>query len=461
MTATTVNKTESRTSGKPLILITAFPGEGHTNPLLDIAAYLVKKGHEVVFISPPNFRGKVEEAGSEWIHTDNPLTDATFQALGAAASLPVGPERFAAQMKAVFLDTLSVRTEKTAEVLALLKARNPSRQIIFIEDIFNWSFLPFRHGRPLPQGFTEVPKTIGIGVAAVILESRDTGPVSLGLPYDSTHSGRQRNEILQDLVEKGPMKPMIDSWQEAMRRTGCTSIPDRHLFRSCYTAHDAVLQLCTPSLEYPISDLPPSVEFIGVMPRKEPSPDYRYPTWWSEVERGQENNKYRHILFVSQGTVNTDYSELVLPSIEAFANRKDVLVVAALGVRGAQLSPEFTIPLNARVMDYLPYDTILEYADVFVSNAGYGALTHSVRNGVPIVLAGETEEKIEVTMRAVYAGLGVSLATQRPTAEQVRKGVEQVLQDTKYKKAAMKLKREGDSMDALAAVEQKVKELSK
>ncbi|GJC89561.1 UDP-glucuronosyl/UDP-glucosyltransferase [Colletotrichum tofieldiae] len=197
------------------------------------------------------------------------------------------------------------------------------------------------------------------------------------------------------------------------------------------------------------------------MPRKATSPDYEYPTWWSEVERAQENNKYRHVVFVSQGTVNTDYSELVLPSIEAFAHRQDVLVVVALGVRGAQLPPGFTIPPNARVLDYLPYDTILEYTDVFVSNAGYGALTHSVRNGVPIVLAGETEEKIEVTMRAVYAGLGVSLATQKPTAEQVRKGVEQVLRDTKYKKAAMKLKREGDSMDALAAVERKVKELSK
>ncbi|GKT51001.1 UDP-glucosyltransferase B1 [Colletotrichum spaethianum] len=460
MTANTTNKPKVHAESKPLILVASFPAEGHIIPLLAITSYLFKKGYEVVFIAPSNFHGKVEEAGAEYIESENPFTDITLQALGDLASLPVGPERFAGQVKTVFLDTLHLRTQKTEEVLALLKARDPGRQIIFIEDVLNWSFLPFKHGRPLPQGFTEIPKTIGIGVAAFMLESRDTGPVSLGLPPDSTPSGRQRNEILQDLVEKGPMKPMIDSWQEAMRRTGCTRIPNKRLFRHCYTAHDFTLQLCSPSLEYPISDLPPTVEFIGVMPRKAPSPDYEYPTWWSEVERAQENNKYRHVVFVSQGTVNADYSELVLPSIEAFSNRQDVLVVVTLGVRGAQLPSEFTIPPNVRVLDYLPYDTILEYTDVFVSNAGYGAFTHSVRNGVPIVLAGENEEKIEVTMRGVYAGLGVSLATQRPTPEQVRKGVEQILRDIKYKKAAINLKRETDSMDALAAVEKKVEELT-
>ncbi|KAK1986940.1 hypothetical protein LZ30DRAFT_581044 [Colletotrichum cereale] len=457
----TVTTAERPTKRSPLILISAFPGEGHTNPLLAIASYLVKKCYEVVFISSPNFRHKVEEAGAEWIHTDDPLNEELFRTLAAAAaSLPLGPERFAVQFKTVFMDTLHLRVQRTTEVLTLLKARDPSRQIIFIEDVLNWSFLPFKYGLPLPQGFTEIPRSIGIGVAALMIESRDTGPVPYGLPPDSSHSGRLRNAVLQELVEKGPMKPMIDSWQEAMEKMGCTNTPNTRLFRCGYTAHDVTLQLCSASLEYPISDLPPSVEFISVLPRKAPSPDYRYPTWWSEVERTQQDNKYRHVVFVSQGTVNSDYSNLVLPTIKAFANRQDVLVVAALGTRGARLPADVAVPPNARVLDYMPYDTILEYSDVFVSNAGYGALTHAVRNGVPVVLAGESEEKIEVTMRAVYAGLGVSLATQRPTAEQVREGVEEVLRDTKYRKAALKLKSENDGTDALATVEAKVKEMT-
>ncbi|EXF82159.1 hypothetical protein CFIO01_00673 [Colletotrichum fioriniae PJ7] len=460
MTMNQAKATQYATGSNPLILMAAFPGEGHTNPLLVIAAYLVKKGYEVVFVTTEDFRNKVQEAGAEWVHTDNPMNNTTFQALLEAASLPIGPERFAAQIKAVFLETLPPRTLKMEEVLVQLQTRNPDRQIIVIEDVFNWSLFPFRHGRPQPQGFNAAPKSIGIGVAAFMMESQDTGPVSLGLPADATDSGRQRNAALQQLVERGPMKPMIDAWQQAMKDTGCTAILQTNIFRSCYTAHDFTLQLCSPSLEYNISDLPPSVEFAGVLPRKPAAPSFEYPLWWSEVERAQKNNQYRHVVFVSQGTVNMDYSELVLPTIEAFTKTEDILVVATLGSRGAQLPHGFVAPSNARVVDYMPYDIMLEYTDVFVSNGGYGALTHAVRNGVPIVLAGESEEKIEVTMRAIYAGLGVSLSTQRPSTDQIRLGVDRIFQDTKFKKAAMKLKHENDGMDALAAVERKVHALT-
>ncbi|KXH53892.1 hypothetical protein CSAL01_10277 [Colletotrichum salicis] len=460
MTANKAKVTEHESGRSPLILMVAFPGEGHTNPLLVIAAYLAQKGYEVVFVTTENFRNRVEEAGAEWVHTDNPMTNTTFQALREAASLPIGPERFAAQIKAVFLETLPPRTLKMEEVLAELQGRDPDRQIIVVEDVFNWSIFPFRHGRPLPQGFVAAPKSIGIGVAAFMMESQDTGPVSLGLPADATESGRQRNAVLRQLVEEGPMKIMIDAWQQAMKDTGCTTILETNMFRSCYAAHDYTLQLCSPSLEYDLSDLPSSVEFVGVLPRKSAAPNFQYPSWWSEVERAQKDNIYRHVVFVSQGTVNMDYSELVLPTIEAFSKTEDTLVVATLGGRGAQLPSNFIVPSNARVVDYMPYDTVLEYTDVFISNGGYGALTHAVRNGVPIVLAGESEEKIEVTMRAVYAGLGVSLATQRPSADQIRMGVDRIFQDTKFKKAAMKLKHENDGMDALAVVETKVRALT-
>ncbi|OLN96240.1 4'-demethylrebeccamycin synthase 3 [Colletotrichum chlorophyti] len=459
MTATAV-RTSSGAKQKPLILLSAFPGDGHTLPLITIAAHLVKTGYEVAFITTPKFGQKVEDIGAEWIHTENPFTEALMQRMQEAGSLPLGLERLAVEMKHVFFDSLPARTVKTEETLAMLQARDPGRQIIFMEDVFNWSFLPFQLGRPLPRGFSTLPKSIGFGVAALIIESQDTGPITLGLPPDTTDSGRHRNKVLHELVEKTLMKPALESLQESLRETGCTTIPSRNMFRAAYTAHDATIQLCSPSLEYPLSDLPPSVHFSGVLPRKAADSDYKYPSWWPEVERTREDSKYRHVVFVSQGTVTHDYSELVLPTIRAFADRDDVLVVATLGSREAQLPADFTLPPNARVINYVPYDTILEYTDVFVSNGGYGALMHSVRNGVPTILAGESQEKTEVIMRAVYAGLGVSLATQTPSAEQIRKGVEQILKDSKFKKAAVRLRIENENLNALARIEAMVKDLT-
>ncbi|KAF6793081.1 udp-glucuronosyl udp-glucosyltransferase [Colletotrichum sojae] len=458
MTATTAEGV-SASKSKPLLLITAFPGEGHTNPLINIASYLAKNGYEVVFMAPEPFRGKIEATGAEYLHIDNPMNNEVFQAFRDAALLPKGPERVAAQYVAVFFVMQPARTQNTENALAMLRARDPDREIIFMEDVFNSSFWAFRHGRPLPAGFTTLPKAIGFGVAPLLIESQDTGPMSLGLLPDSTESGRKRNKIIHELVEKGPMKILIDEWHDAMRRCGCTDIPSGPFFKACYAAYDAVLQLCSPSLEYQLSDLPSKIEFVGVLPRKVIKPDFQYPTWWPAVETTQEQN-YRYVVFVSQGTLNPDYSELIFPALKAFADREDILVVITLGVHDAKLPPDVDIPPNARVIDYMPYDAILKYTDVFVSNAGYGTYTHAVSNGVPVLLAGENEEKIEVTMRAVYAGVGLSLETQTPTSEQVRKGVEQILQDNKYKKAAMKLKMENDDMNALANIEAKIRQLS-
>ena len=81
---------------------------------------------------------------------------------------------------------------------------------------------------------------------------------------------------------------------------------------------------------------------------------------------------------VAQGTMELDYDLLVMPTIRAFAERPDVLVVAILCTRGATLDskladlPQGRLPPNVHVVDHFPYDAVLEHADVFVSQGGYG-----------------------------------------------------------------------------------------
>lgn len=241
-----------------------------------------------------------------------------------------------------------------------------------------------------------------------------------------------------------------------------------------YDAPDVILQMCLPAQEYPLSDLSDRIKFIGCLPRRAPQPHDVYPEWWDEIIANaklprddgsgtQKEKKRKQVIFVSQGTVAMDHSQLVLPTFEAFADRADdVLVVAALGARGAALPADVaaTLPPNARVADYLPYDTMLHegQADVFVSNAGYGALCHAVVNAVPLVLAGVTEDKTEATMRATRAGYAVGLYTQTPTAKQVREGVDTVLKDTRYKARAEELRRENEEMRCLDRVEEFVRE---
>jgi len=91
-----------------------------------------------------------------------------------------------------------------------------------------------------------------------------------------------------------------------------------------------------------------------------------------------------------------------------------------------------------------------------VSNGGYGSLTHTVINGVPQVLSGVTEDKLEVGIRAERAGLAVNLGTRTPTPEQVAKAVDVVLSDPKYKEVALALKEENDGYDTFGIIENQI-----
>ena len=89
---------------------------------------------------------------------------------------------------------------------------------------------------------------------------------------------------------------------------------------------------------------------------------------------------------------------------------EDALVVAVTGGRDpAELG---RVPANARVERFIPFERLLPHVDVLVTNGGFGAVQLALAAGVPIVAAGQTEDKIEVSARVGYSGVGINLRTQ-------------------------------------------------
>ena len=139
------------------------------------------------------------------------------------------------------------------------------------------------------------------------------------------------------------------------------------------------------------------------------------------------------------------------PTLDALADR-DVLVVVATGGRMVEELGE--LPANARAAEFMPYDLLLPKTDVFVTNAGFGGTQYALSHGVPLVAAGDTEDKPEVSMRAEWSGVGVNLKTGTPTAAAIRAGVDRVLDDHGYRDRARALAariREYDTFDAIEA----------
>jgi UDP:flavonoid glycosyltransferase YjiC (YdhE family) len=54
-------------------------------------------------------------------------------------------------------------------------------------------------------------------------------------------------------------------------------------------------------------------------------------------------------------------------------------------------------------------------------------VTHALSLGIPLVVAGTTEDKREVSARVNWSGVGMALGSDNPTASQIKNAVRQVL----------------------------------
>jgi UDP:flavonoid glycosyltransferase YjiC (YdhE family) len=281
---------------------------------------------------------------------------------------------------------------------------------------------------------------ISIGVMPLAMASVDTAPFGLGLPPDASPEGRVRN-IEANRAAQGAFAEVQRLAVETIRATGATQ-EQPFLFDAGVIVPDRYLHLSIEDLEYPRSDAPESMRFVGALPDERSTRPVPLPEWWPEVEAAER------VVVVTQGTVaNHDLTELIEPTLKALADL-DVLVVATLG-RDAQLS---SIPANARIAEFIPFAELLPRTSVLVSNGGYGGVQQSLRHGVPLVLAGQTEDKAEVTARTAWTGAAINLATQRPAVADIRSAVQSVLDTPTYKERAVQLSVRYEKHDALAEI---------
>lgn len=211
---------------------------------------------------------------------------------------------------------------------------------------------------------------------------------------------------------------------------------------------DRFLELTAEAFEYPRSDMKKSIQFIGnLMPNGHTK--LPMPAWWDSLDESKP------VVLVTQGTIaNWDLSQLIEPAIAALAGEQVTVIVAAgrPDLEAIRL-PEGVKPENAKIENYIPFEQILPRVDVFVTSGGFGSVNLSLSKGIPMVVAGDTEDKIFTASRVGWSGAGINLATGRPTGEQIRTAVRAVLQDKKYKENATRLQKEFARYVLLVVVE--------
>ncbi|KAL2802748.1 glycosyltransferase family 1 protein [Aspergillus granulosus] len=444
----------SVSTSKPLVVISCPPATGHTNPLLPQATHLIKQGFEVHFIAGPESESAVLKTGAAFYPVHSVWTPEKFEQMFA---LPEGPERFIFGLKGNFIDTTPGAMKALQNVLEDLREKYPTRDVVILQETVAMSVWPFLLGAPLPKGYKEFPKVLTFSTVPLAVPSIDHPPFGPGLPPDSSEEGRTRNAAMYQ-AEKPLWDEVAEYINEVCGKLGATVKFEGALMHYICVGSDLLLQPCSPSLEYPRSDLPKNIRFIGAHPRKEIEPGTPLPEWWDELLAAKKEGK--KAVFVTQGTFQLDYNMLLKPTIQALSSRDDCFVIGVLGVKGATLD-EFTLPNNTRIVDFLPYDAVLPYVDAFVSNAGYGGFQHAVMHGVPMVLGGSGQDKSEVCARGEWAGIAINLKTDTPTVESILDAVNTVLTDSKFKTRCLEIQRENEALDSRAQVERAILEFAR
>jgi UDP:flavonoid glycosyltransferase YjiC (YdhE family) len=206
---------------------------------------------------------------------------------------------------------------------------------------------------------------------------------------------------------------------------------------------DAFLQLSVTSLDYPRPDLPSSISYVGPVLPQHPGP-VQLPSWWDDLDGT------RPVVLVTQGTLDVmDLDRLVGPTVRGLAD-DDVLVVAVTG--GPPVERLGPLPANCRASTFVPFDLLMPHVSVMVTNGGFGGVHRALAHDVPLVVAGDTEEKPEIGARVAWSGAGINLRTGTPDPSRVRDAVRRVLRHGSYGARARAVGDDIRASDALGRI---------
>lgn len=274
-------------------------------------------------------------------------------------------------------------------------------------------------------------------------------PFGMGIQPDNSPEGKIRNKALQETI-KPHFAPIEQKFSQVLCELGAKKT-DTSFFEALMTAPDLYLQTCIKELEYPRSDLPKSIHCIGAMPSGLRE-TVEFPPFWDEIVAHKKK-----MVVVTQGTVSNDPKDLIIPSLKAMEDM-DILVICCL-VRSDSIK-DFTPPSNTRLAKFIPFDDLFKYADLVISNGGYGTVQQAFIEGVPMVVAGITEDKLESCARAMYTGAAVAFQTDTPDVEQIKGAVETIFETPSYKEKALGLKERYGEADCMGSIARAVDELA-
>lgn len=397
-------------------MIAVMPFHGHVAPMAAVAGAFIEAGHVVRVYTGSAHAARFSALGAgvvPWAMAPD------FDEHDLATTFPElrgrrGPWQLLADVEHVFVRTAAGQ----ARDLMAEFARQPWDVIVADGLSLGTRFASEQSATPW----------VTVSIVPLAIPSRDLPPMMFGLSPASGALGRLRDRTLRALTRVGA-RGIRRAYVDERRRTG---LPDDALaLDEIFISPMLVCASGVEELEFPRSDFPASVVFVGELTRPHAG-DLPFPSWWPEVETSDSP-----IVLVTQGTLNVDPHDLIEPTFSALG-RQDALLVATTGKAEQHVLP-FAAPPNARVAGLVPYGALLPRTNVMITNGGWGGVLAALAHGVPLIVAGGDIDKPDIAARVAWAGAGVNLRTGRPSARAVLNAWRRVSANASYRANAERI----------------------
>lgn len=235
--------------------------------------------------------------------------------------------------------------------------------------------------------------------------SRDAPPFGPGFPPARHLPGRLRDGLGWALVERSFDRVVLGELNQVRSALGAAPLAHAH---ELFTRPPLLLYMTTEGFDYPRTDWPENVVFVG-------------PCAWDPPQELPAELDAVEAPFVL-ATTSTDFQDdgrLVRVALEALADEPCHVVATLPAARIDELKP----PPNATVEPFVPHRPVLTRASCAITHGGMGATQKALALGVPVCAVPFGRDQFEVARRVERAGAGTQLPAWRLSPARLHKRV--------------------------------------
>ena len=356
-----------------------IPAHGHTNPMLPVAAELVKRGNTVRFYSFDEFKDKINATGAEFVSCN--------------VFLPKLTEQEEAGLKDISTTEMTVQDIRiTRRMNSFLDEEFKSFRpdVVYTDSVCFWGKLSaWKHHVPMVVS-TSTFAFNQLSSQYMKNTPRELADMILGLPRVSR--------------ELKTLKPCGYHVKGALSLIQSDNQTDSVVYTS------RRFQPYAESFSDHCAFVGPSV-FSNAVPNKV---------------------KERPLIYISMGTVINDRPDFYAKCIAALRDQNvDVIISCGNATDREALGP---LPDNIQVHPYVDQLEILSRADAFITHCGMNSVSESLYMAAPMVLYPQTSEQKAVARRVTEMGAGTVLNAD--SVGGLRASVHEILSNPAYAKAA-------------------------